>query len=205
VESFLTGETELQELASVTLPTPSAAVDRAFISGDGHWLFLLEGGKQVEVMDLRGASADGMRIITLDYSDYPIEALVLASGGEGEEQGTAINLYQPPIGEKVDLAAVARGSKTLQSIFKSSQDANAEAAERAKTDPDLAEALRHRKMMVSRIGIGVNPTQAGISLADRDGNDRIVMRVTDTGEPEILMLDADGKEVARIPERKEKP
>jgi hypothetical protein len=151
------------------------------------------------------ASADGMRIITLDYSDYPIEALVLASGGEGEEQGTAINLYQPPIGEKVDLAAVDRGSKTLQSIFKSSQDANAEAAERAKTDPDLAEALRHRKMMVSRIGIGVNPTQAGISLADRDGNDRIVMRVTDTGEPEILMLDADGKEVARIPERKEKP
>lgn len=61
VESFLTGETELQELASVTLPTPSTAVDLAFISGDGHWLFLLEGGKQVEVMDLRESSADGMR------------------------------------------------------------------------------------------------------------------------------------------------
>jgi hypothetical protein len=106
---------------------------------------------------------------------------------------------------QADLAAVARGSKTLQSIFKSSQDANAEAAERAKTDPDLAEVLRHRKMMVNRIGIGVNPKQAGISIADRDGNDRIVMLVSDSGEPEILILDADGKEVARIPERKEKP
>jgi hypothetical protein len=151
------------------------------------------------------ASADGMRIITLDYSGYPIEALVLASGGEGEEQGTTISLKQPPSGAKVDLAAADRGYKTLQSIFKSSQDANAEAAERAKTDSDLAEVLRHRKMMVNRIGIGVNPKQAGISIADRDGNDRIVMLVSDSGEPEILILDADGKEVARIPERKEKP
>ena len=73
------------------------------------------------------------------------------------------------------------------------------------TDPDLAEVLRNRSMMVQRIGIAVDPAQAGISIADRDGNDRIVMRVSDTGEPEILVLDANGKEVARIPERKEKP
>ncbi|MCA3008088.1 MAG: hypothetical protein INH34_06950 [Phycisphaerales bacterium] len=152
------------------------------------------------------ASADRMRLISLDYTDYPVEALVLSSGGDRENQGVSISLMHPPSGTKVDTAAADRGWKTLQSIWKSGLDgdaADAEAEKRAKTDPDLAEVLRHRKMMVQRIGIGVDPSQAGISIADRDGNDRIVMRVTETGEPEILMLDADGKEVARIPARKE--
>jgi hypothetical protein len=154
------------------------------------------------------ASADRMRLISLDYTDYPVEALVLGSGGDREQQGVSISLKHPPSGPKIDTAAADRGWKTLQSIWKSGlkgEAADAEAEKRAKTDPDLAEVLRHRSMMVQRIGIAVDPAQAGISIADRDGNDRIVMRVSDTGDPEILVLDSGGKEVARIPERKEKP
>ena len=153
-------------------------------------------------------SADRMRLITLDYTDYPLEALVLGSGGDREEQGVSISLKHPPSGPRVDTAASSRGWKTLQSIWISGLEgeaADAEAEKRTKTDPDLAEVLRHRKMMVQRIGIGVDPAQAGISIADRDGNDRIVLRVSDTGEPEILVLDAEGKELARIPERTPKP
>ena len=185
-------------------PFAGQEIERSVPPGFAGMIYCAPNGDEIGGI----ASADGMRIISLDYSGYPIEALVLASGGEGEEQGTTISLKQPPSGAKVDLAAADRGYKTLQSIWKSGLDgdaADAEAERRAQTDPDLAEVLRHRKMMVNRIGIGVNPKQAGISIADRDGNDRIVMLVSDSGEPEILILDADGKEVARIPERKEKP
>jgi len=154
------------------------------------------------------ASADRMRLVSLDYTDYPIEALVLGCGGDREQQAVSISLKQPPSGPTVNTAAVDRGWKTLQAIGKSGLDgeaADAEVEKRAKTDPDFAEVLRFRKMMVQRIGIGVDPSQAGITIADRQGNDRIVLRVADTGEPEIVVLDAEGKQVARIPEQTVKP
>lgn len=61
VQSFLTGETELQEEAVVNLPQPSASVEQAFLSSDGRWLFLLENYLQIEIFDLRATSETGMR------------------------------------------------------------------------------------------------------------------------------------------------
>lgn len=61
VQSFFTGEMELQEGEVVELPQPSAPVDQAFLSSDGRWLFLLENHLQIEIIDLKAASATGMR------------------------------------------------------------------------------------------------------------------------------------------------
>lgn len=61
VQSFLTGETELQEGGTVDLPQPSAPVDQALLSSDGRWLFLLENHLQIEIIDLKASSATGMR------------------------------------------------------------------------------------------------------------------------------------------------
>lgn len=61
VQSFMTGETELQEDAVIELPQPSAPVEQAFLSNDGRWLFLLENHLQIEIFDLRATSATGMR------------------------------------------------------------------------------------------------------------------------------------------------
>jgi hypothetical protein len=152
------------------------------------------------------ASHENGRLIALDYADYPLEALILASGGKGEQQGSSIRLMQPPQGEKVDLAAADRGYEKLKALWKSGLDeaaAQAEAEKQAKTDPDLAECLRFREMMTDRITMLVSPQQAGIVLNDREGRERIVIRVDENDEPEIVLFDAEGKEVARLPERKE--
>lgn len=61
VQSFFTGEMELQEGQVVELPQPSAPVDQAFLSSDGRWLFLLENHVQIEIIDLKAASSSGMR------------------------------------------------------------------------------------------------------------------------------------------------
>ncbi len=61
VESFLTGEVQLEETATVQLPPPSGALNKVLLSLDQRWLFLLQNDDSVELYDLRNP-VDDMRM-----------------------------------------------------------------------------------------------------------------------------------------------
>lgn len=60
-ESFMSDEVELEELDRVKLPSASGTVNNLLLSADQRWLFLVENGGKVEVLDLRSPVSE-MRV-----------------------------------------------------------------------------------------------------------------------------------------------
>lgn len=94
VQNFFSGETVLQEATSRVLPDASAAVDEAFLSSDGRWLFLLENHHQIEIMDLKAPEASGMRhsvVSVVSEGATRVTAATLMLGGTslliGDDKG----------------------------------------------------------------------------------------------------------------------
>lgn len=134
------------------------------------------------------ASSNSHALLSLDYRDFPLEAVGLAAWiGPDGGQSAGIVVNQPPTGAALDMDAVMRG------VTKSKEpnpDAN---------DPDIRELARFQAMQLSRIEIGASTKGAGITLNDSQGRKRILLNVAEDGTPEIVLYDAAGKETARLP------
>ena len=71
-ESFLSDEVELEELDRVQLPSVSGTLNNLLLSADQRWLFLVEHGGKVEVLDLRNPVSE-MRVDITNVSAANIE------------------------------------------------------------------------------------------------------------------------------------
>ncbi|MBA55132.1 MAG: phosphate ABC transporter permease [Pseudomonadales bacterium] len=71
-ESFLSDEVELEELDRVQLPSVSGTLVNLLLSADQRWLFLVENGGKVEVLDLRNPVAE-MRVDITNVSSADVE------------------------------------------------------------------------------------------------------------------------------------
>ena len=138
-------------------------------------IYCASNGDEVGGIAVSGDAERGHALITLDYRNTPLEAIGLGThyGKEGQSAGFAV--MSPPTGS-IDIAKL-----------------NAD---------DEAEVKRLQDMMVQRIDLSASPQEAGLTISDREGNSRIVIRVNEKGDPEIVMFDTAGKETARFPEAK---
>ena len=66
---------------------------------------------------------------------------------------------------------------------------------------DENEIKRLQAMMIDRISLGVNAHDANLTINDRNGKKRIVIRVDANNNPEIKIFDENGKEIECIPKK----
>jgi hypothetical protein len=137
------------------------------------------------------AASDSHSMLSLDYRDHPLEAVVLGTGkADDGSQAAQILLKQPPTGPAVDMDAVDRGAKKAA---QGGGDPN---------DPDVRELKRHYAMQSVRVALAATQKTAALVLSDAQGRERILLRVDEHDDPAIVVLGPDGKEIARFPEAK---
>jgi hypothetical protein len=138
------------------------------------------------------AASDRHTMLSLDYRDYPLEAVVMATGFTPDGmQVSEFVLKQPPSGPLVDMDAVDRGAKKAQDAKDGKPDLN---------DPDVKELIRFQGMQRGRVGMLATTKMGGISVNDSQGRQRLLLQVDENDSPAIIVYDAEGKETARFPE-----
>jgi hypothetical protein len=129
----------------------------------------------------------------------------LSLDGYKQDQTVVLAHYQSPSGSSAGLRISDRPQESMLDVLGqlglqpgASRD---ELQAALQTLPEDGRAARLRELFgVSRLFIGSNPDRSA-SLVMRDGNGRprILIAVPADGEPSIRILDADGKEVLKLP------
>jgi len=141
-------------------------------------IYCAPNGDEVGGIAVSGDAERGHALITLDYRNTPLEAIGLVTRYGKEGQSAGLVVMSPPTGS-IDIAKI---------------EAN-----------DEAEVKRLQGMMVQRIDLGASPQEAGLTISDREGKSRIVIRVNEKGDPEIVTFDTAGKETGRMPPAPSRP
>jgi len=159
-------------------PFQGQMLTRSVPPGCAGIIYCAPNGDEVGGIAVSGDAERGSALITLDYRNTPLEAIGLAThyGKEGQSAGFVV--MSPPTGS-IDITKIEAD--------------------------DEAEVKRLQDMMVRRIDLGASPQEAGLTIADREGNSRIVIRVNEKGDPEIVMYDTEGKETGRMPPAPNQP
>ena len=141
-------------------------------------IYCAPNGDEVGGIAVSGDAERGHALITLDYRNTPLEAIGFATHYDEEGQSASFVVMSPPTGS-IDITKIEAD--------------------------DEAEVKRLQDMMVRRIDLGASPQEAGLTISDREGNSRIVIRVNEKGDAEIVMYDTAGKETGRMPPAPSQP
>jgi hypothetical protein len=153
-------------------PFQGETFERTVPPGMAGIIYCAPNGDEVGGIGVSGSKESGHALITLDYRNTPLEAIGLSThyGPKGQSAGLVV----------MDSPRGAIDVKKLKA-------------------QDPAEIKRLQDMMVDRINLGVNGHNASLVIKDRNGKDRIIIAVDDNNNPEVKVLDENGKEVARLP------
>lgn len=153
-------------------PFQGLHLKRSVPPGLAGMIFCAPNGDEVGGIGVSGSAQGGHSLVALDYRNVPVEAIGFTTHQSGDGQNAALVVMDNPTGT-VD-------AKKLQA-------------------QDPAEIQRLQAMMVDRISLGVDGHNASLVIRDRKGKERIVIGVDPNNNPEVKILDEDGKEVGRLP------
>jgi hypothetical protein len=157
-------------------PVPCAAG-----AGAATILFYADRGDEVGGL-LFGRNAGGQgEVLSLDYSHLPIDGAKIGLFEEAKGGGAFVLLKAaPPAGLALDVGKMLEEAKAGES------------------GPNLKTYLAHNH---DRISLTTAGRDAAVVLADTQGRKRIVVVVDKNDQARIEVLDAEGKVVARLPEK----
>src|SRR5262249_52666497 len=155
-------------------PFQGEQLDRTGPPGMAGLIYCAPNGDEVGGIGVSGSEKGGHALVTLDYRNTPLEAIGLATHYGPKGQSAALVIMDDP-----------RGTVDIKKI-------------KAK---DEAEIKRFQEMMVERVSLGVEAHSAELAIKDRNGKDRIVIGVDANNTAEVIILDGNGKEVARLPSK----
>jgi hypothetical protein len=135
-------------------------------------IYCAPNGDEVGGIGVSGTEKGGHALITLDYRNTPLEAIGFATHYGSKGQSAGLTVMDSPTGT-VDV-------KKLKAT-------------------DEAEIKRLQAMMVDRVTLGVDGHNAALIFKDRNGKERIVIGVDENNNPEVKVLDENGREVGRLP------
>jgi hypothetical protein len=135
-------------------------------------IYCAPNGDEVGGIGVSGTEKGGHALITLDYRNTPLEAIGFATHYGPKGQSAGLTVMDSPTGT-VDV-------KKLKAA-------------------DEAEIKRLQAMMVDRVTLGVDGHNAALVFKDRNGKERIVIGVDENNNPEVKVLDENGREVGRLP------
>ncbi len=152
-------------------PRAGHTLERTVPPGMAGIIFCDPAGDEVGGLGASGTEQFGHSLFALDYRHAPIEAIGFGTRYTPRHQSAGLVVMQPPTGS-IDIERLAAR--------------------------DEAETARLQSMMIERVLLGVENSEAGLVIKDRKGRERIVISVGADDVPVVMMLDEHGKEIARL-------
>jgi len=153
-------------------PFQGEMLQRSVPPGMAGMIWCAPNGDEVGGIGVSGTPDRGHALITLDYRNTPLEAVGLAT-------------HYGPNGQNARLVVMDNPTGTVD-------------VKKLKAN-DKEEIQRLQAMMVDRILLGVDAHKAALVIKDRNGKERIVIGVDANNNPEVKILDENGKEVGGLP------
>lgn len=137
-------------------PFQGIELPRSVPPGLAGLIYCAPNGDEAGGIGVSGSDRSGHSLITLDYRDTPLEAIGIATEKGPNGQSAQLVVMDPP-----------RSTVDVRKL----------------RDKDPDEIQRLQAMMIERVSLGVDHDHAGLVIRDRNGRERIVLRVGTDGEP----------------------